>query len=427
MAGRLGVAPVTTLMSDTVLWTSVVALAGSTTVLWCCRLAGRRTISALETKVASERQRVHAREEEAHHLAQVRLPRLINRSAHDPAVANVGSESPVAGLLHPRLAGTATATAHATVLDLVGHMMSETGARAENGARASVRASLATITPLITVQREAIDALLAVHEDPALIEHLYRIDSAAGQMARHLAVLAVLADSTPDVSPAAPVVDVVRAAMASIEGYRHVNIDNPYGAYVVGQAVGPLTLALAALLDNAVHHRAPATAATVTIHGSPDGVDIVIDDTGAGLDTRARATVEQALAATRLRLTDPTPPSGLQIVGTLAARTGFRVHLDQLSPRGGVRTTLHLPHALLTTPPATEPAAPPASVSAVPPPARVHPDHGATALPARATDRPAAVRPQPATAEDTVAAAFWGGVRLGRTTNARRDRGGPLS
>jgi hypothetical protein len=148
----------------------------------------------------------------------------------------------------------------------------------------------------------------------------------------------------------AALTDVVHQASFRIQDHARVRFGAPVGAAVVAEAVEPLAMATAELLDNAARHSDPDTLVTVETRAGKGGATIVIDDSGPGM------TAEQLQRASDLlggrqpvslsRLDDP-PQYGLAVVGLLSARYGFRAFVGAQSPGGGVRAIIHLPAELL--------------------------------------------------------------------------------
>src|SRR5262249_32664134 len=132
----------------------------------------------------------------------------------------------------------------------------------------------------------------------------------------------------------APLVDVIRSAVAEIEGYQAVHLGAICEVTALPQLVPDLRLLLAELLDNATAFSPPA-APRVVPAGLGDACKIVIGDPGSGT-AGGRLIGENQRLVPRERLDiAPTSVLGLFVVGRLARRHGLRVRLDH-SPGQGV-------------------------------------------------------------------------------------------
>ncbi|MFF3687077.1 ATP-binding protein [Streptomyces sp. NPDC002187] len=204
---------------------------------------------------------------------------------------------------------------------------------------------------LANEQQLSISDMQDRHDNPDVLQDLLEIDHANAQFGRRAQAIAVLCGSWPGRQRAAsPLVDVVRGATSRIRDYRRVNVHSRVDMDVVSRAVEPVVLAVAELLDNAARHSQPNTSVEVGIQPAHNGVSIVVDDAGVGMEA-----LETEEAARRLsgqehidinRLSDP-PQFGFALIGVLAARYGFTVSVDSQSPYGGVRAVLFLPNALI--------------------------------------------------------------------------------
>ncbi|MGW0555909.1 ATP-binding protein [Streptomyces sp. NPDC002926] len=309
-----------------------------------------------------------AREEEARHLAEVRLPALVEAPQGTALVPG-----PVDG----DLAGTTYGKNLLKIVEQFTGVAETAQSRADKSARATLKATMRALQALANEQQLSISNMQDRHDDPDVLQDLLEIDHANSQFGRRAQAIAVLCGSWPGRQrDASPLLDVVRGATSRIRDYRRVKLHSRVDMDVVSRAVEPVVLAVAELLDNAARHSQPNTSVEVGIQPAHNGVSIVVDDAGVGMDAR-----ETEEAARRLsgredidinRLGDP-PQFGFAVIGVLAARYGFRVSVDTVSPYGGVRAVLFLPNPLLNrvrfkgppipllgagTPPAPEPASP---------------------------------------------------------------------
>lgn len=328
-------------ISEAGIWCLAVALVAAVVLL----VRQRRIAAALRARAVALEENVRARDEEAARLVDVRLPAVTD--AADTAV-------PLPGLLDDRLAGTAFAHSLQAVMDLFARAVDKAQVRADQSAKAALRASMRALQGLAHEQQLAISTMQDRHDNPEVLRDLLEIDHTNSQFGRRAQAIGVLCGSWPGRQRvASPLNDVVRGATSRIRDYRRVRVHGPAGESlaVVSRAVEPVVLAVAELLDNAARHSQPNTTVEVSLQPVHNGACVVVDDAGVGMD---RQEVERAVALLSgrrgvdvSRLGDP-PQFGFPVIGALAARYGFSVSVDTRSPYGGVRAVLFLPVALLT-------------------------------------------------------------------------------
>jgi signal transduction histidine kinase len=209
-----------------------------------------------------------------------------------------------------------------------------------------------------------VDSLLAHLEDmeanesdPDALARLYQLDHLAARLRRNAENLRVLAgrDAGSTRGAASSLVDVIRAAMSSIEQYRRIEIERAAALAVVDVVADDLGRLLAELLDNATAYSPPMSKVTVSAHLTEQGSMLVrIADLGDPLPVDRL----QALNA-QLSATNPSSESvgsveqmGLAIVRRLAGKHGIRVSLDSRATRGTNAAVL-LPPNLVCEAPAT--------------------------------------------------------------------------
>ncbi|MGW0843773.1 ATP-binding protein [Streptomyces sp. NPDC002787] len=293
---------------------------------------------------------VRDREQELRHLVTVRLPALANHP---------GQSVPGVGPLDARFAETEFGKGLDEVLARFTGAVEHAQVRADQSAKAALKASMRSIQALANEQQVSISEMQDRHDDPDVLRDLLEVDHTNAQFGRRAQAIAVLCGSWPGRQRAtSPLVEVVRGATSRIRDYRRVRVHGQVDLAVESRAVEPVVLALAELLDNAARHSQPNTTVEVNVQHVHNGACVIVDDAGVGMDGRA---VERA---TRLlggrgevdvtRLDDP-PQFGFAVIGMLARRYGFTVSVDTRSPYGGVRAVAFLPTALLTH---LEPAAP---------------------------------------------------------------------
>ena len=206
-----------------------------------------------------------------------------------------------------------------------------------------------------------VDSLLARLEDmeasesdPDALARLYQLDHLAARLRRNAENLRVLAghDAGSRSGAPSPLIDVIRAAMSSIEHYRRIEIGRAAGLAVVDLVADDLSRLLAELLDNATRYSPPMSKVTVSAHLSEQGTLLIrIDDAGHQLPA-------DRLQALNAQLSGPesggrsVEQMGLSVVRRLAGKHGVRVSLDNRATRGTSATVL-LPPGLVGQAPAT--------------------------------------------------------------------------
>ncbi|MEU5050481.1 ATP-binding protein [Streptomyces sp. NPDC021096] len=364
-------------ISEVVIWCLAIAL----TVVAVLLLRQRTITTGVRRRVAQLEESLRARDEEMGHLVAVRLP----------AVADaVSQDVPLPGPLDERLTGTVFAQRLQSVMDLFAQAVEKAQARADQSAKAALKASMRALQGLAHEQQLAISDMQDRHDNPDVLRDLLEIDHANSQFGRRAQAIAVLCGSWPGRQRvASPLTDVVRGATSRIRDYRRVRVHPQADLAVVSRAVEPVVLAVAELLDNAARHSQPNTTVEVSLQPVHNGACVVIDDAGVGMDGRevqqAGAMLSGRQAVDVSRLGDP-PQFGFPVIGVLAARYGFSVSVDTRSPYGGVRAVLFLPSALLTQLDIDGPSTTPLSGHGR---ARNAPGHGATHKASRSHARPA--------------------------------------
>ncbi|MCM2579909.1 ATP-binding protein [Streptomyces meridianus] len=304
------------------------------------RLISRR----LRKRLAVSEDSLRARDAEARHLVEVRLPVLEEAEHFGPA--------PAPGLLDPRLAGTEFGRCLQHVVDRFTGAADKARARADQSAKATLKAAMRALQALANEQQLSITDMQDRHHSPAVLQDLLEIDHANSQFGRRAQAIAVLCGSWPGRQRvASPLIDVVRGAKSRVRDYRRIEIHTRVDIDVVSRAVEPVVLTVAELLDNAARHSQPNTTVEVNIRPAHNGTCIVIDDAGVGMDAREIEEAGRRLSGREdidiNRLGDP-PQFGFAVIGVLAARYGFNVSIDSQSPYGGVRAVVLLPSSLLT-------------------------------------------------------------------------------
>lgn len=201
-----------------------------------------------------------------------------------------------------------------------------------------------------------VDSLLALLErleenesDPERLAELYKLDHLAARLRRNAENLRVLAgrDANDAQSDSASIVDVVRAAMSSIDGYSRISIGRVLALGVTGIAADDLSRLLAELLDNAAKQSPPESSVRVSAHLTETGsVLLRVEDDGIGLPAERIEQLNSRLSDEPRLTDDSVRHMGLAVVRRLAARHDMRVRLAGRSPHGTTATVL-LPAGLL--------------------------------------------------------------------------------
>lgn len=292
--------------------------------------------------------------------------------------------------------------------------LSEVRKDAEEETKTVLKAAVRTLQGLADEQQLVIEkAQTKYGDDPRILADLMAIDHTNSQFGRRAQGIAVLCGGwLGRRETVASAYDVARSAQGRIRQFDRVRINGQVNFSVVSRAVEPVAVVLAELLANATNYSAPGTPVEINIQAVPRGVCIIVDDAGLGMaqeeKDRAAALLAPQAAISVSSLGIP-PQFGFAVSGLLAARYGFKVSVDSVSPYGGVRAVVLLPDELLSgdvpPPPSPErrtgrrrrcprcrrpPRRPPPRCS--PPPYRTQP-HGRSARPPpRAASPSAAVR-----------------------------------
>ncbi|MER5360867.1 ATP-binding protein [Streptomyces sp. NPDC002785] len=236
---------------------------------------------------------------------------------------------------------------------------------AEEETKAVLKAAVRTLQGLADEQQVVIENAQKKHgDDPSMLADLMAIDHANSQFGRRAQGIAVLCGGwLGRRETVASVFDVARSAQGRIRQFDRVRVNGQVNFSVVSKAVEPVAVVLAELLANATNYSAPGAPVEINIQAVPMGVCLIIDDAGLGMGQeekdRAAALLAPQAAISVSSLGIP-PQFGFAVSGVLAARYGFKVSVDSVSPYGGVRAVVLLPDELLTG----DAPAPPAPLAA---------------------------------------------------------------
>ncbi|MGW9024090.1 ATP-binding protein [Streptomyces sp. NPDC055722] len=225
---------------------------------------------------------------------------------------------------------------------------------AESETKDVLRTWMRTLQVLADEQQRSISDLarLKYGDDPAVLADFMTIDHTNSQFGRRAQGIAALCGGwLGRRESAASVYDVARSAQGRIKHFDRVQIHRQVNVAVSSTAVEPVAVVLAELLDNATNYSAPGTPVEINIQAVPTGVCLIIDDAGLGISQeekdRAAALLNTQGPVSITSLGSP-PRVGFAVAGVLAARYGFKVSVDSVSPYGGVRAVILLPESLLS-------------------------------------------------------------------------------
>lgn len=187
-------------------------------------------------------------------------------------------------------------------------------------------------------------------DDARDLEDLFRLDHLATRMRRHAEGLIILSGAAPGRGwrRPAPLMDVVRGAVAEVEDFARVDVLRMPDVHVAGAVIADLTHLLAELVENATVFSPPHT--HVQVHGSlvAAGYALEIEDRGLGMSPEAMTEANRRLDSARQDDLFDSDRLGLFVVSRLARRHGIRVALRH-SAYGGMAAVVLLPAAVLET------------------------------------------------------------------------------
>ncbi|MEV6792190.1 ATP-binding protein [Streptomyces sp. NPDC051320] len=319
---------------------------------------------------------------------------------------------------------------------------------AEEETKAVLKAAVRTLQGLADEQQVVIEkAQTKYGDDPRILADLMAIDHTNSQFGRRAQGIAVLCGGwLGRRETVASAFDVARSAQGRIRQFDRVRINGQVNFSVVSRAVEPVAVVLAELLANATNYSAPGTPVEINIQAVPKGVCLIVDDAGLGMAQEEKDRAAELLApqaAISVSSLGIPPRFGFAVSGVLAARYGFKVSVDSVSPYGGVRAVVLLPDELLTgdvppspaaghtyqadapqpqpAAPAPTPLFPPVAQPAVPAPQPVVHDTTPGGLPKRRRQSPVSMvpsaDPEPVPSNEATASrlgAFQRGTRSGR-------------
>jgi len=202
---------------------------------------------------------------------------------------------------------------------------------------------------LLHRQLGLLDSMQRRTHDPDRLEELFRLDHLTTRMRRHAESLIILSGAAPGRAWRRPVavLDIVRAAIAEVEDYTRVTVENMPGDAVDGKIAADLTHLVAELVENATIYSPPDTMVQVRGDRVSNGYTIEVEDRGLGLPAEEYATYNSLLVdPPEFDLAD-SDRLGLFVVARLAERHGIKVLLRR-SPFGGTTAIVLVPRGLVT-------------------------------------------------------------------------------
>ncbi|WP_030243031.1 ATP-binding protein [Streptomyces sp. NRRL S-350] len=225
---------------------------------------------------------------------------------------------------------------------------------AEEDTKAVLKAAMRTLQGLADEQQVVIEKVQRKYGDsPQILADLMTVDHTNSQFGRRAQGIAVLCGGwLGRRESVASVFDVARSAQGRIRHFDRVRIHSRVNVSLVSKVVEPVAVVLSELLANATNYSAPDTPVEVSVQAVPTGVCLIVDDAGLGMGQeekdRAAALLNPGAPISLTSLGNP-PKFGFAVSGLLAARYGFRVSVDSVSPYGGVRAVVLLPTELLSS------------------------------------------------------------------------------
>ncbi|KPM56613.1 hypothetical protein ACG83_01530 [Frankia sp. R43] len=196
---------------------------------------------------------------------------------------------------------------------------------------------------LVDLLLSQLEEMESAEEDADRLAELYRLDHLAARLRRNAENLRVLAghDASEDAADSTAFVDVVRAAMSSIDHFSRVTIGKVVSLGIIGFAAEDLGRVLAELLDNATKSSPPTTPVRVGVHLTETGSALLrVEDEGIGLPPERLEQFNTRLAEEPVLDDDAVRHMGLAVVHRLAIRHGLRIWLDSRQPHGTTASVL---------------------------------------------------------------------------------------
>lgn len=287
--------------------------------------------------------------EAARDLADERLPRVVERlhrgGPDEDVEEDAAARLPSFGTREIAEVGVAfSAVQRTAVKEAVNEARMRAGIR-------QVFVSLARRSQtLLSRQLKMLDSMERRTEDPDSLDDLFRLDHLATRMQRHAEGLIILSGSTPGRRwrDPVPMMDVLRAAVAEVEGYARVEVlpVAPHQVSLAGPVIADVVHLLAELIENATLYSPPNTEVRVYPQVVSNGFVVEIEDRGLGMSAEDLASANERLANPPEFEPSEMAQLGLFVVAQLAQRHGISVSMRS-SPYGGATAIVLLPPALI--------------------------------------------------------------------------------
>lgn len=228
-----------------------------------------------------------------------------------------------------------------------------------------------------------LEKMEANEDDPDTLAQLYGLDHLVTRLRRNAENLRVLAgqEAGGAAEETSSLVDVIRAALSSIEQYTRVEVGRVAALAVVGFAADDVGRLLAELLDNATSQSPPSTSVLVSAHLTERGsVLLRLEDSGIGLPEDRMDRLNEWLASEPVLDNDSIDQMGLAVVRRLAGKHHVKVWLGRRAPHGTTASVLLPPDLVREAAPTSfARRAEPQEPEATPAPAR-RPERGGNGL-----------------------------------------------
>lgn len=213
---------------------------------------------------------------------------------------------------------------------------------------------------LVERQVRLMESLEQVEQDGERLATLLKMNRIASRLHRNSQNLLVVSghDLPSDWNQPIPLVNVIGAAVAEVEDYERVSVNEQPDIAVAGPAVNDVIHLLVELIENATSFSAWDMNVDISVHRLASG-GIMVDVTDRGVGMASKELADENWRLENPSATDIDVPKciGLFVVATLAARHGIKVRL-QPAEFGGLTALTWLPDEVIVNLRAAPPARP---------------------------------------------------------------------